>query len=410
MECLFQQTRVAVDFGNFCPVGVIYNVIMSQPLKSLAPKFVRVIELDYFPSLVNPLSVDAGPNQVIDGVLVGSLTGTVEGDLDGATYEWTLVYGDGSVIFGTPNSLTTTVTASVIGTYVFKLTVEDDSWSNHDTTVIEFINSCDPMEVYQWITRVNDNGGGFEADSIDIARGLLCQLESTSFYSKIQYLLPLLGTGIGAARAPLIDRLSVGSASNLNFVDADFSQSTGLQGNGTSKILDLLFTPGQLGLNRNAGLGYWELNAQIGTTATAMGCLSAPTDDQAFRLIPRQDSPPRKRFDWGFDENNAVSTSINHNGDFYGQRTSSTSRTLYQNGSQIAINTASDIASKVGSATVRLMGDNGGPLTPGPDPRFYAGRCGCAYATDGTLTPEEISELHVLLQNFLMVITGRVSP
>jgi hypothetical protein len=48
----------------------------------------------------------------------------------------------------------------------------------------------------------------------------------------------MLGIGINAARVPLIDVLNIGAATNTGFADSDFSQTTGLQGNGSSKYLD----------------------------------------------------------------------------------------------------------------------------------------------------------------------------
>src|SRR5690606_9772595 len=95
----------------------------------------------------------------------------------------------------------------------------------------------DPV-VAKWANRVIAAGGTFEADSVNIALALHGNLQNKSFYTKIIYLMPFLGGNLAAARVPLIDRLNVGIATNVNFSDGDFSQSSGLTSNGANERLD----------------------------------------------------------------------------------------------------------------------------------------------------------------------------
>jgi hypothetical protein len=112
---------------------------MSTPFKSLATSIRGSIDVDYFAPLVNPLSVDAGPNQVIDNspTLEGALTGTASSVNNGElALLWELVSGPGTATFGSSGALVTTFQVSTEGTYVFKLTATVGEWSESDETTV----------------------------------------------------------------------------------------------------------------------------------------------------------------------------------------------------------------------------------------------------------------------------------
>src|SRR5438093_1510091 len=75
----------------------------------------------------NPPVIDAGPAKVIafpakDLTLFGHATDPED---DVMTYRWSQVSGPSGVAFSAPWGLHTTVTFAQIGTYVFRLTVND---------------------------------------------------------------------------------------------------------------------------------------------------------------------------------------------------------------------------------------------------------------------------------------------
>jgi hypothetical protein len=109
---------------------------MSQPFKALSPSMPRVPELDYFPALVNPLNVAAGPNQDLTGTLTATMAGSV--NPVGTDVVWTLISGPGTAAFTDATSLTTDVTVSETGTYGFRLTASNDYWDKYDDLVITF--------------------------------------------------------------------------------------------------------------------------------------------------------------------------------------------------------------------------------------------------------------------------------
>lgn len=253
-------------------------------------------------------------------------------------------------------------------------------------------------ETTLWRSRVNSVGGGLEWNSVAIANGFIRRLKTKSYYGKVKYLLPLLGKGINAARVPLIDTLNVGAATNTSFVDADYNQSIGLQGNGSSKILDSLIKPSQLGASNNAGIGYWENNMTLGSNVEPMGCYDSSTSN---RFVFDLRNNPFIAFRWGNPANVAFNSITPLNGHYYGQRASITSRILYFNAINNGSDSTSDSASGASDTNIGIVGAFEPSAAPWP------GRCAMAYMTDGTLTVSEISDFDTLIRSFLLGPTGK---
>lgn len=255
------------------------------------------------------------------------------------------------------------------------------------------------QEVLTWQSRINTAGGGFEWNSIAIANQFIRAIKGKSYFTKIQYLLPMLGKGINAARIPLIDRLNVGGATNTNFVDADFNQSTGLQGNGSNKLLNSLITPGQLGTSNNGGLGWWENNISFaGNGSEVMGAYSNDASNR-YSIDLRNFTA---FFPWGSPGNNAGNGgNPATNGHYYGNRSSATSRVFYKNASQTGTNSANDSASGASERNIYIMAINDGTTF------YWPGRCAVTYLTDGTFSSDEIIDFDIVLREYLLGPTGK---
>ncbi len=259
------------------------------------------------------------------------------------------------------------------------------------------------IEVQQWRTAIVNQSGYLDRDSLRLANNLMAQLQGQSYRSKIVFLLPLLGRNtLNATRSfcvPLIDTIGTHITSAVSLVDADFSESTGLQGDGSGKRIDLSIKPSQLGSGSNGGLGFWENNIDFtGSGTEVIGCYG---DAGSSRFVLDLRST-RKFFSWGSPGNLAGPLTASTNGHYYGQRSSATSRELFFNGSSIGTDTTSDAAAGVSDSIIQIMGCNeNGPQT------FWKGRCAVAYLTDGTLTSGEVADFHTLLQTYLITPTGR---
>ncbi len=258
----------------------------------------------------------------------------------------------------------------------------------------------DPAIYTTWVTRVDAAGGTYTANSKNYALALANALVGASYYSKIVWLLPLLGNDIIAARVPLVDTLNVGIAGNTNFLTSDFSETTGLQGDGLNKRLAPGIKPSQLGSSNNGGIGYWENNINFtGSGSEPMGCYG---NAGASRFVLDLRST-RKFVSWGNAGNLAGPLTAATNGHYYGQRASATSRELFFAGSSVGTNTTSDAATGASDRNMYLMASDQNPSAVA----YWKGRCAVAYMTDGTFSSGDASAFDTLLSTNLITPTGR---
>lgn len=235
-----------------------------------------------------------------------------------------------------------------------------------------------------------------------LANAIVRDLAATSYGSKIVYLLPMLGQDNVAALQPLIDTLAVGYADNVGGANFAFSEATGMQGDGATKVLDSRIKPSQLGSSNNGGIGYWENNIDFtGTTIyLPMGCQD--TGATNYYALGTYVSYQGLVY-WGTAANLAgVLTGAGTNGHYYGQRSGATSREIFKDGSSLATNTTSDPASGASDSTIYMIGFNahGSAL-------YWKGRCALAYMTDGTFSSGNVSSFHTFLIDHVFTPTGR---
>lgn len=246
-----------------------------------------------------------------------------------------------------------------------------------------------------WRDTLSGIGGQVQQSSVDVANTLMQQINAASYKDKIVFMLPLLGDNMLAATVPLIDTLSAGPATNTSFIDADFDETIGLDGDGSTKILNSNITPDDLGTGPNGGLGWWEANYTSAGNVEPVGWGDSSPDNR-FSLDLRV---PSEHFRWGKVTNGGVSTAVGtSNGHYYGQTLSSSVHHLYKDGliKSFAGFTDATISS---SGTIRMFGSHyGNPGTSYPWP----GRCLVTYLTDGTLTSGEVANFHSVLNDYLI--------
>ncbi len=252
-------------------------------------------------------------------------------------------------------------------------------------------------ETLVWIGRAEDAGGSFGTRSKAWADALIRKIKNQSFDSKIVYLLPFLGSNLATARVPLRDSLGVGIAGNNGFTDADYQEGAGLQGNGTTKTLNSLIYPSQVGVSSNGGLGWWENNINLAGDSQPMG-MESTTNRYVLDL-----RSAFYAFSWGdWATTNASVGGAATNGHYYGQRSASNLRRIGKSGAFLGSNAVADGAAGITAKTMLICGsDQFAGVKPWP------GRGACAYMTDGTLTAAEFTALHSILYNYLILPTGR---
>jgi hypothetical protein len=246
--------------------------------------------------------------------------------------------------------------------------------------------------------------GSLLSNSEEIAANFLRALSGTSYRNKVVYFNALLGANLNASLRALINELPIGAtATNIGLVDADFSQATGWQGNGSSKIVNTGAAPSQLGTSSNGGLFYWELAVdQSGTSTIVMGMIaSGGTTRYAIDL---RNTGNNEFLFWGGPANGPTTGVAATNSFYLGQRSSSTSRELFRNGASVATNTTSDTAAGVADVMLHVLGYFNGSTYA-----YNKSRCGLFGMTDGTMTANEVAAFYVLLRDYIMRPTGRIT-
>jgi hypothetical protein len=262
-------------------------------------------------------------------------------------------------------------------------------------------------ETILWRDRALAAGGTFTDNSIAIADPLIRAINATTFNDKIIYLAPLLGANLATARVPLRDRLGVGISTANNFVEGDFSELVGMQGDGISKSLDLLLTPQDvatyLGANR-IGYGWWEVNVvpTLGQDADVMGSQDGSQNQTIFRTPANNNW----EFQAGFFTGPSATLNPRTRGHYYGQRSGNADRSLYRDAAPEDTNTTSD-STNLGTLAIAAFAFRDIPPNGGIR-RWYAGTAALIYVTSGDLTPQEIAEFDALLRTYLIDVTGRI--
>jgi hypothetical protein len=259
-------------------------------------------------------------------------------------------------------------------------------------------SALDP-DVMLWYGRILQAGGTITGASLTIANDLVLALKAASLWDKITYLLPLLGD-FAAILVPLRDRNNEGNATNTAFVAGDFSEATGLQGNGSSKYLIFPFSPNDLGTSQVGGLFWWELGFTGSGNVEPIGCYNNAAN-RRFVLDLRS---TLEAFRWGTAGTDAAITAVAATSKFYhGERRSSTDRELYRNGASIATDAGADSTTGIADNNIIAWGnDLGASIAPWP------GRGGCAGCTNGTMSDADALALYEILRDELMTPTTRI--
>ncbi len=268
-------------------------------------------------------------------------------------------------------------------------------------SAINGITAAYDSEVSTWLSAINGASGTVDTAGVLIATNLAVQMRALSYSSAIVYLVPFIGTNLEACRCPLRNTLAVAAMSTVGGGSATCTQSTGLTGNG-ALCFDLKIKPSQLGTGSNGGLGFWENN--INFTGSSSEPLGSYGNSGNARFVISLNSTTQTGF-WGSPASGsgAQHVSTTANGNFYWERSSSTSRALYFNGSSVATNSVLDLAVGVGDNNMYVIGSNEAP-SPGV---FWKGRCACVYLTDGTLGATNAGNFDTFLRTWLFTPTGR---
>jgi hypothetical protein len=194
-------------------------------------------------------------------------------------------------------------------------------------------------EVLDWISRVVANGGSVSQSTKDAANTFMLALKANGLRSTIARLNLYAGTGLDACRTPLIKDIGAATDTLNNFVAGDYSESTGLTGNGTTKYNDTGTTLAQLQafsgpfLQLPAALGAYVRTSSAVASEAVMGCFTAT----ASRFTYLYTNSGNAHFAFTDLANEIGAVDATGTGFYLGARANDAagSGKLYRNGSQI---------------------------------------------------------------------------
>lgn len=264
-----------------------------------------------------------------------------------------------------------------------------------------------PVPAYQsetlvWEGRVLAAGGTLTVNSLTLADDWLVQLKTKAYFGKLVYLLPMLGGNLTAALIPLLDVLAKGATANTGFVDADFSETTGLQGDGVAKKLQSPVKPSELNgtTANNGGMFFWEVQAMAARVMCGYG--TATGGDTRFFLAG---GATNTNMTWGLQANNAVKTPSPGIGLNHAQRSSATRRDLIFNGVSVASNTTNDPATDANAKTMPIFCFNN---AAGVNSSFWPGRCGLWGMETGDMSAADVLDFYTTSLTYLLQASGKV--
>lgn len=126
-----------------------------------------------------------------------------------------------------------------------------------------------------WAAAVVSNGGTVSAATLTAVSNFCKAAKGAGYWNKLNRINLICGNQLAAALVPL--KVGGGSATdtNVNFVGGDYTEATGLTGNGTTKYLNTGLNPSiALTANDTHLAVYSRSSAEIASGAT-MGCFTA---------------------------------------------------------------------------------------------------------------------------------------
>lgn len=117
--------------------------------------------------------------------------------------------------------------------------------------------------VTDWVSRVVTNGGTVSTATQTAANNFVTSAKSNGYWDDLNRVNLFAGSNLDACLTPLLIGDGGATDTNTNFVSGDYSESTGLQGDGSTKHLDTGLTPAELGKDSNFMVAYARLEGAV---------------------------------------------------------------------------------------------------------------------------------------------------
>jgi hypothetical protein len=186
-----------------------------------------------------------------------------------------------------------------------------------------------------YAANIDTAGGSISAASLTANDQLVKGLKADGLWNLLHEIYTFSGD-FTAALVKLKTVTAQSTLTNHNFVSGDFSKSSGLKGNGTSKYLRSGYIPNTHGTLNSASLGVWNASTGAGGGGT-MGVVTGSNSVRQALLAPFSDGT---LYSDCYDVTSGrLSAAVSSPYQLLSSsRTSSTSHKIYQNGNSLATN------------------------------------------------------------------------
>jgi hypothetical protein len=215
-----------------------------------------------------------------------------------------------------------------------------------------------------WAAAVTAASGTYSGTTLSALSTLITGLKSAGLWTKMVFFNPVCGDQLAAARVQYKSASGTwAQAAVTALVNGDYTEATGIKGNGSSKYLDTQVTVSQMPGGGNNHMGFYGAGMETsGADKSLMGAYGAsPFPGYVFDsyspgnggrgYFPNDGSTPAA----------AAATASGLLADAYvvGSQTATNLTKLYQAGSNIATSTNSTGATISGTNTIFVLGVNG---------------------------------------------------
>lgn len=189
-----------------------------------------------------------------------------------------------------------------------------------------------------WVSRVIANGGSVSPSTATAADNFWSAIVAAGIDSKILRLNLYAGTGLAACAVPFINTKGSTLDTLSNFVAGDYSESTGLTGDGSTKFVATGFTPGTDWTSVNdMSIGAYSRTDSIETNNSLIGATSIGDAASQIYMTVKISLAGNQTYCLLSGANLAIAGDGTTLGLYHGSRTGS-GLVLYKNGASFATN------------------------------------------------------------------------
>lgn len=250
-----------------------------------------------------------------------------------------------------------------------------------------------------WYARVLTAGGTASATTVAAVSKFAAQCRLAGIWTKLNRVNLFCGGQLTAALVPL--KVGAGSATdtNINFVSGDYTEATGLTGNGSSKLISTGLLASSLTYT-DVHLALYVSNRETVPTRGFIGNADAASASAPISMLYIGGSPTSA----SLGQNNTTPTncSIAVAGsascfEVMSSR-SATLTTLYRNGASVGTNTATKTG--MSSGVIELFCASYGTTGTPSSRNLYSGMTARGYSIGTGLTASEVAAYNTIMEAF----------